>query len=633
MFAGLFGYPNAPVPDAWVDIKTWKQILHPYLTPDCTGHWCQANASLVESQHFSTPWSHHTQRMPWQEDKLAVAFWGRLDNRAELTRQLELDSQPSATLLDAQLVLAGWHRWGKRLPEQLLGDFALAIIDTEAHQLFLARDPLGVKPLYYWPHSQGLLFATTVRAFCCLKALEPTPDSDWMARYLLHLSMSHSCTSYREILKLPPGHFLIVDGESHQQLHRYHQWQDDAPTTYQRDPQWLEAYRAVLEESIRCRMASNYPLGTENSGGIDSASITAYLARFLGEPGDRLHSFGFALSEHEPAYILETSQYVNITHNYLVTAWDTSDSAIENYMGRTLQVIGYPQEKTFGTGHTPFYRECQLRGIRTLFSGYGGDEVISNPGHHLRWELLDSHDYGNLWKILPGNPLWRFLRLSKAVTLGRKHPDYNPNFLRAWIHQWSHQLLRQDVVERLGLYEAYLETARYDAPFRRINDWIINGLLQMPYISTRLEISTLVAGSYGIDYCWPLWDVRLVQQYLSTPSLEKVGPQGIGRYLHRRAISGTVPQRVAWKPNKNMGYARAHQAMNDIGIQSIAERARGQAANLHPAVAELIDQNKWCEQIKRAQQGKVSAEFGFGFWQSTLAIQWLNQWLHGRPVG
>ena len=121
-------------------------------------------------------------------------------------------------------------------------------------------------------------------------------------------------------MKLPPGHLLTVDGEGRREPGRYHRWRDDAPAARRRDPQWVEAYREALEESTRCRMASDYPLGTENSGGIDSASVTAYLARMPGEPGDRLHCFGLALNEEEPSFILKTSQHANIVHNHLIGA-------------------------------------------------------------------------------------------------------------------------------------------------------------------------------------------------------------------------------------------------------------------------------------------------------------------------
>lgn len=630
MFAGLFTYHDAPPPHAWVDADIWRQTLSPYVTPDLAGDWCTNNALLVETQRFNTPWSHHAQEAPYRDGDLAVAFWGRLDNRAELAQQLEIDRTRLETLPDAQLVATAWRRWSERLPEQLLGDFALAIVDTKNRKLFLARDPVGVKPLYYWHHPKGLLFATTASALRCMKGFEPTPDAEWMARYLINISISHEKTGYTEILKLPAGHCLGVDSERRMQLRRWHEWHDDAPAASRRDPRWMEGYREALEEAIRCRMDSNYPLGTENSGGLDSGSVTAYLARLLGKPGDRLHCFGFAQCDQEPEFILATSRETRIAHNYLYTIRGGFGEDPDAEVARDLQVLGYPPEHPNATSHRPFYRECELRDIRTLFSGYGGDEVVTNPGAHLRCELLDQRQYGALWDILPGNPVTRLMRLGKAVVTGYPRPDYNPSLLQAWNARWPHQALRSEIVTRLGLHEAYMETARFDAPYRRVNDWIVNGLLRRPHSSTRLDNCTLLAASYGVDYRWPLWDVRLIQQYLSTPSIEKVGPRGIGRYLHRRAITGTAPDKVAWKPSKDMGYARVHQKMQDRGIIRYAELARLDDDHMHPALEELVDTAKWRGQIERAAQGRVSSEFAFSFTVTTRAVRWLNRWLRGE---
>ena len=556
---------------------------------------------------------------------ITVTAQGRLDNLPELRATLGADA-PTRDAALADWLLAGWRRWGEALPEHLLGDFAFALHDSGRGTTFLARDPLGVKPMYYTVQQGRLSHAFSVAELRKNPELTLTPNPDWMAKYLLHLSMSHTHTGYREVFKVPPGHTLTYVQGQEPVIRQYHHWQHDAPWATRRDPQWVDRYRDILEESIRCRMDHSAPMGAENSGGIDSATITAYLAHLLGEPGDRLYSFGFATCEQEPAMILATSQARRIVHNYLITTrsppedWDAHVDPI-------LSILGYPMEHGNGASHIPFYEECQRRGIQTLYSGFGGDEVVTNPGYHLRWELLDRHQYGALWDILPGNAVTRTLRMGKAAVLGRRNPPYNPRFLEAWIARWPHQLLKPDVVDRLGLYDAYMETARYDAPYRRINDFILQGLLTMPYIATRLENCTLMAAHYGVDYRWPLWDVRLVQQYLSTPSIEKVGPKGIGRYLHRRAIDHIVPRQVAWKPSKDMGYGAAQQDRQERVLPLMAKRAEALEADLHPDLKDMVDTAKLRQQIAAVKTGKVDQAFAISFMRSVGALHQLDRWL------
>ncbi len=556
---------------------------------------------------------------------ITVTGQGRLDNLPELRATLGADA-PTRDASLAGWLLAGWQRWGEALPEHLLGDFALALHDPGRGTTFLARDPLGVKPLYYTIQQGKLHHAFSVAELRKNPELTLTPDPDWMAKYLLHLSMSNTHTGYREVRKLPPGHTLTYVQGQEPVLREYHHWHHEAPWAARRDHQWVDRYREILEEAIRCRMDLEAPMGSENSGGIDSATLTAYLAHFLGEPGDRLYSFGFATCEQEPAMILATSQARRIIHNYLITShnpeksWDTR-------VDKIIEVIGYPEEHGSGSSHIPFYEECQNKGIRTLFSGFGGDEVVTHPGHHLRWEMLDRQHYLNLFDILPGNPVTRSLRFAKATLLGRRRPTYNPDFLSAWNARWPHQLLKPDVVERLNLHAVYMETARYDAPYRSINDFILQGLLKMPYIATRMENCTLMAAHYGVDYRWPLWDTRLVQQYLATPSIEKVGPKGIGRYLHRRAIDHIVPQQVAWKPSKDMGYGAAQQDRQTRVLPLLAAWAEALEADLHADLKDMVDTAKLRQQIAAVKSGKADQAFAFSFMRSVGALHQLDRWL------
>ena len=623
MFAGFLSLSPATRPDAHVDQDAWRSALSPFHPPDREGFWQSGPAYLMEQRVFNAPANRDGQvPLVCPDTGAALAFWGRLDNRDTLAAALGLDPAP---LTDTRLVLAAWRRWGSELPEHLLGDFALAVMDPERQHVFLARDPLGVKPLYYRLDSQCLAFATSVAALRVRRQFPLTPDPDWAARYLLRISMSHRQTGYREIVKLPPGHRLTVDATGREGLRRWHRWRDDPPAARRRDSRWVDGYRAVLEESIRCRMASAYPLATENSGGLDSATVTAYLARLLGTPGDRLHSLGFALCEREPARILATSQAGQIVHNYVVTALDSLDETDER-IERALRVLGYPEEHGNASGHTLFYRECASRGIRTLFSGFGGDEAVTNQGHLLRWELLDQHQYAALWDLLPGRPLTRMFRLGRAALLGRAKPAYNPCWLAAWNARWPHQLLRADVVERLDLHTEYLGYARHDAPYRRVNAFVLH-LLSQPYVATRLENGTLLAASYGIDYRWPLWDVRLVQQYLSTPGIEKAGPGGLGRYLHRRAIAGVVPDLITWKPGKDMGYGQFLRTIRARWLAKAAADARRLYADLHPLLDELIDRATLRTNTERAESGHADPEFVYSYRQGIRALLWLDNWL------
>ncbi len=132
-------------------------------------------------------------------------------------------------------------------------------------------------------------------------------------------------------------------------LRRYHRFNFDAPVERKRDPKWLEAYRSVWQEAVACRMPAEGPIGTENSGGLDSGSITAELAKQLAEKRQRhrLYGFGFAYAGLEPEYIMEVARHCEIANNYL-QAGEIAEPA-EGWEAKELRIAGYPNEHPNGT--------------------------------------------------------------------------------------------------------------------------------------------------------------------------------------------------------------------------------------------------------------------------------------------
>jgi asparagine synthase (glutamine-hydrolysing) len=625
VFAGSLGYTGSHVCTA-DDLTAWADGLAPFFRPELEGRWQQGTAALLELRRSDGPGTLDQTRVPARDDGagVALAFWGRLDERRALATRLGLDGDASAESTDADLVLAAWLRWEDDLCRHLVGDFALAVLDAGRTEAFLARDALGVKPLYYLLDGEGLAFATSVAALRRFRGLGLTPDPDWLARRLAGLSSSLTATAYHDVLKLPPGHWLKVTADGRADVRQWHAWRDDAPPASRRDPQWVRAYREVLAEAVRCRIPSEGRVGAENSGGLDSATVTALTARLTGNPGRRLHSFGLALYAQEPELILATSLLHGVAYNHIVT------NPVPDPQGearrRALSVVGHPEVHGSALAHVPFYEECALWDIRALLSGFGGDQAVSNSGAHVYWELQDERRWTALWEVLPGNAARRTLRVARRATAGHRMPEYNAGLLKAVRRTLRFLPLRDDVVKRLDISAALFQRARFSTPYRRVNEFVLRRHLEGPDVPVRLESCTLLAASYGVDYRWPLCDARLVQQYLSTPSIEKLGPGGMGRYLHRRAVHGMVPPSITWKRDKDLG-PRLARGGPVRPLTAALERARKLDAALHPVLDDLIDRRVLREQIDLAESSSGDDDFAFCFIGNTRTLEWLQEWL------
>ena len=260
---------------------------------------------------------------------------------------------------------------------------------------------------------------------------------------------------------------------------------------------------------------------------------------------------------------------------------------------RSVHACGYPKEDTNALWHYPFYQYCQQHGIADLFSGFGGDEVITFPGViHVRAELFEQRNWTALWRILPGAWSGKFKRLAYIQWHQRRQPSRNAIFLEAWKQRWPYQFVNPVLLRKYDLENAYYATATYDQCFRRVNDVGLH-LLARSYASARLESSTLLATGCGVDYAWPMWDQRLIQQWLSTPAIWKVGDGDINRYLHRAAVAGVGPDKVVWNPDsKDMGYASIHEKASQASNAAILKRILELAESMQGEMQAVLDMSK-----------------------------------------
>jgi asparagine synthase (glutamine-hydrolysing) len=571
-----------------IDPQGIIKSLMPCAPPDKSGFLADdENSLLVQCLHWNTARS-RLEPVPLYHgpSRMAAASWARLDNRDYLGKKLEIDPAELTGYCDTELILFSYLKWGEACVDHLIGDFVFVIHDRQKREIFCGRDHMGARPFYYFVSGDVFVCATTLAAFLRLECVPVRIEEQWVAEYLLRLSMSFDRTPYVGIKKLPPAHCLTVT-PTRTQLRQYFQLSAEPELKLKDSREYVDAYRAQLEEAIRCRLDSDYPIGSELSGGLDSSTVTAFAAKLMAEPQTRLHTFGFAFSELEPQYILAVSRACRLANNHIFTGNATEPMEL---MQRSLDLLGYPVEHPNATSYEPFYRMAEKLGIRTLLSGFGGDEFgATTHGYLVTMELLMRRSFLKLFYILPGNPLLRFLRLIRMELRRYKScnftvPAHNSRLYEAFKLRWPHRIVREELVRRYNLEERYFDTARFDAGYTDLKRFTLENSWQ-PFVPIRMENCVLMAAGRGIEYRWPLLDVRLVRLFLSIPSGENYH-HGIGRYLHRRAVDEVLPKTVSWKESKNMG------AQMDFYSSTADHSRQSPVSGLHPELAAYIDMDK-----------------------------------------
>lgn len=543
-----------------------------------------------------------------------AAVWGRFFDRETLAAKI---GAPTGSR--TQLALRAWQTWQENCSRHLTGEFSMAVYEPQSQRLFAMRDALGIKPLYFADCGPYHLVATSIPAIQALSEHDFELCDVWLAKFLAGVSMSKHRTAFSGIVKIPPGHFLLKT-HSEFSTRRYHSLDRSSPRKSRRDPAFATAYRDVLEQAIADRLDGTSSIGVEISGGIDSSTIASLVPRLANLPIGAIHGFGFVFNQKEPEAILKVSSDAGLTNNHLFT----QGADPRKCQMRAIEVLGHPAEHSNSIAHLPFYELAERLGVRTLFSGFGGDEGVTNYAPNHRCDLISSRQFVALWRVTKGNPIAKSLRIAKAFYENSHEQSYAPRFLAGAQARLQSSVLRTDVADELRLEQRLLEGAQWDAPYRTVNDFTL-AMLAKPFVSTRTESGSLIAASYGIEYSWPLLDPRLVQCWLAAPTIEKVSDQ-MGRLLHRNAIEGIVPDQIRMQRTKSMGrplralrQSRTH-AKDSVKVAELRDR-------LSPRLAALVDRTRLEAAISAVERNPDERKGVRAHWRTLSALTTLDQWL------
>lgn len=616
MFAAVVARATRSGPAQWAAADTLLGALFPFARPDRTGVWQDGRALLVQGLIHNTPESLREQ-VPetCRETGRVIVSWVRLDNREALCASLGLSCRGDLT--DPQIILAAHRRWGEDCASHLDGDFSFVIHDPASGRTYCARDAMGARPLYYFLDDAFLVAATSIAAIRSISSLRLTPCLEWAALFAAGMGFAHDQGAYEQVRKLPPAHDMALDSGSSTGPREYFTFDVAAPHSARRDERWVEDYRAAFDRAVRVRARSEFLMGADSSGGLDSASVVATLTPLLPHDPADFHVFAMIAMEQEPELVDAVSAMCGVANTHRLTGIEML--RIDDSFERALAVLGHPPEHGQLLLHPEFFALFQALGVRTILSGYGGDEVVTNQARHLVDELHHRGDYAAVFAELSGAFPTRAARWARRMMQGPTDPDIRARGLMET--KLAIAGLSREFVEDTGLGE-------------RIEQWFLpkRDAVTLNAIAAndpgfrfgragRLESSAIYASTFGTEYRFPMYDRQLVQQYFATPSIEK-RRGGMGRYLHRRAMDGRIPPRIQWQKSKYVG--------DFIGGRPALDTASPKAFDdLPEGLRRVLDRVAFEQTMVRLQQeaDDFSADAmrrRYFFWQVRQLCVWLE---------
>jgi len=319
----------------------------------------------------------------WNETKdVAVVFNGELYNYRDLRERLSLCGHRFATQSDTEILVHAWEEWGEDSLAELRGMFALALLDLRqryatAPILFLARDPLGIKPFYYTQTPDGFAFASEVRALLASGAVPKRLSQDAVTAYLLFGSVSEPVTLVEGVFSLPPGHRMLLHVPERRRTPRARPWWDPTISPAARDmhrPRDLSSaakkLRPLLEDAVRKHLIADVPVGLFLSSGLDSGAIGALAAQARrGIESFTLTFPGTAFDEAELAAL--AAKRFKTKHMEVPLSGDSVLSRLDE----ALAALDQPTMDGINTYFVSW--AAKQIGLKVALSGLGGDELFA----------------------------------------------------------------------------------------------------------------------------------------------------------------------------------------------------------------------------------------------------------------
>ena len=579
----------------------------------------------------------------WNEARnVAVVFNGELYNYRELRDRLHLAGHRFTTNSDTEILVHGWEEWGEDLLNELRGMFAFALLDFRKHfatvpVLFLARDPLGIKPLYYAQTPVGFAFASELRALLACGALERKISSDALTSYLLFGSVSEPVTMAEGAFSLPPGYALLLHLPDRRRMPRVRPWWDPTRSAAARDPKRPRNFRAasarlrpLLEDAIRAHLIADVPVGLFLSSGLDSSAIAMLAGQ--AQKGIRSFTLTFPDTDYDEGPLARVvAQRAGTTHTEVPLHG-------KDMLARVDEAIAALDQPTMDGINTYFVSWAAREvGLKVALSGLGSDELFggyrtfADTPKLMRLEALSRFVPGAFRRI--SAPLVNsWMARNGSIDAARKAsaawlmPDVLPHpyffarllFPPAEVARLTDPHYRKSTVSNDGVtlnptWLAWLERTADQAhatePVASVS-WLE---MRTYMTSTLLRDTDSVSMARSLEVRVPFLDTPLVEFVSALSDAARVQP-GVSKGLLRSALAGILPAEILEQKKRTFTLPWEHWLRNALKPRmeaSLKNPPPVLKTNLHAAGVQMVWDN--------FLQGRTT-------WSRPWSLYVLNEW-------
>jgi asparagine synthase (glutamine-hydrolysing) len=490
---------------------------------------------------------------------LWIVFNGEIYNHAQLRKELEPRGHRYRTNSDTETIVHLYEEYGHDCVHHLRGMFAFAIWDSEKRSLFIARDRLGIKPLYYRLTPESFLFASEIKVIFAHGGMRPDFHFAALPEYLAFGYLSGEETFYNGVRKLMPGHRLELNETGELKIHQYWDLNVASREPIRDESYYVQTYRDLLEQAVGSHLMSDVPLGVFLSGGVDSSAVAALMTRIRKSP---IETFSVGYTEQtysELPYARAVARHLNSVHHEVLVSENEFFDALP-------QLIWHEDEPVVWPSSVSLYFVAKLarEHVTVVLTGEGSDETL---GGYTRYAFtLKNQAFGQIYRwFVPG-----FLRLAIrnliaqspviGATLRRKLAHtflgldasswssfYFDNFYSAFGEAEQTQLLTDQALQKCPRGQAYEHVLGYwdnsrgellhRLLYTDIKTYLVELLMKQDNMSMAASVESRV----------PFLDHVLVEFATRIPA--EVQLKGLtGKNILKKAVEDLLPHSILYRP-------------------------------------------------------------------------------------
>ena len=536
--AGIIDLDGAPIVRG--DLKAMCDVMR-HRGPDDEGLYVGPGAGLGMRRLSIIDLETGRQPIHNEDETVWVVLNGEIYNFRDLRKDLQSRGHDFYTRTDTESIVHLYEEYGDACVDHLRGMFAFALWDVKRRRLLLARDRLGVKPLYYATNSGRLLFASELKALLELPEVEPEINWEAASHLFTFLTTPTSESIVAGVHKLPAGHLLIASPGRDAEVRPYWNVRFD-PAHGRGAGDLIEELRSLLDESVRLRLVSDVPLGAFLSGGLDSSAVVAGMARLSTSPV-RTFTIGFSdQAFDESAHARLVAREFGTEHHELI---------LEPDLTGIVEEIAWHLDEPFGDSSAiPTYMVSKLAAehVKVVLSGDGGDEIFAGYDRYgiearrrtFRMPGWARHLVGGAAAYLPPGARGRNFFRNLALDGPRRYLDESTLFRRDDMER----LFLPEVLARMGDGDPWSQSLDYLA--QADGDWLSAARYLDIKSSLPLDILTKVdrmSMAHSLEAREPLLDHRLVE-FAATIPPGMLLRGGTTKWLFKEAMRGILPDGI-----------------------------------------------------------------------------------------